>query len=253
MYKKFKQMTPGQLKARYVQTVIAFTVINADLIYLWTTANARYNSPLEAASVAQAVIVTLVISTIAVRRRMTLLPLWAIIIHIVNAVILIVTDFSITYWNLSGSANGCMDVQLNKIDSIYFTLTTLSTVGYGDIRPVSGTCRVIVSGQMIVGLILVVVILALLVVRISEAGKMPEEQIIGHIAKMDAGTIRALENNNKIIQGTLQVLEDQVGLLQKLVENTAKEDAPATVEEINIESNVPTDEQTIAGEPEPGG
>ena len=43
----------------------------------------------------------------------------------------------------------CLTPRLvHHVDSLYFSLTTLSTTGYGDIHATSPTCRWLVSGQM---------------------------------------------------------------------------------------------------------
>lgn len=75
--------------------------------------------------------------------------------------------FSWTYWDYSAQPGSCMNVALTKTDSVYFTLSTLTTVGYGDIAPVTEHCRVIVSAQMAGGLIFGAVLVALLVARIA--------------------------------------------------------------------------------------
>ena|SRR6266516_866790 len=59
------------------------------------------------------------------------------------------------------------DHSLTKVDSVYFTLVTLSTVGYGDITPVTQGCRSLVSVQLAAEIVLIVVILGLLVARIA--------------------------------------------------------------------------------------
>jgi voltage-gated potassium channel Kch len=80
---------------------------------------------------------------------------------------LFVILFSWTYWDYSAQPGSCMNVALTKTDSVYFTLTTLTTVGYGDIVPVTEHCRMIVSAQMAGGLIFGAILLALLVARIA--------------------------------------------------------------------------------------
>jgi voltage-gated potassium channel Kch len=42
---------------------------------------------------------------------------------------------------------------LTRTDSLYFTVTTFSTVGYGDITPTSQTARLVVTAQMILDLL----------------------------------------------------------------------------------------------------
>src|SRR3712207_1536520 len=43
---------------------------------------------------------------------------------------------------------GSFDGLLTKTDALYFTLTTLTTVGYGDVHPVSQLARQVVMAQL---------------------------------------------------------------------------------------------------------
>ncbi|MCA1703041.1 MAG: hypothetical protein LC808_07115 [Actinobacteria bacterium] len=52
---------------------------------------------------------------------------------------------SMSYWSLSAQPRGCMTDSLTKIDALYFTLTTLTTTGFGDIQPYTQVCRGLVS------------------------------------------------------------------------------------------------------------
>ena len=58
---------------------------------------------------------------------------------------------------------------LNRTDGLYFTITVFSTVGFGDIAPVSQLARVLVTVQMIVGLITVGLIAKLVVGAVQVA------------------------------------------------------------------------------------
>jgi hypothetical protein len=89
-----------------------------------------------------------------------------LIVNILVATTLFILAFAWTYWSFSPRPYSCMNVGLTKVDSIYFTLTTLSTVGYGDIAPMTQECRIVVSLQLIGGIIFVVFIFGLLVARI---------------------------------------------------------------------------------------
>lgn len=51
---------------------------------------------------------------------------------------------------------------LTKSGSLYFTVTVLSTVGFGDITPVTDTARLIVSVQMICDLVVIGIIVKLI-------------------------------------------------------------------------------------------
>jgi hypothetical protein len=44
---------------------------------------------------------------------------------------------------------------MTRIDSIYFTVTTFATVGYGDIAPVTENARLTATLQMVVDLVLI--------------------------------------------------------------------------------------------------
>lgn len=79
------------------------------------------------------------------------------------AVNLGLAEFSYIYWSLSGSARGAFSVPLNKTDAAYFTLTTFTTTGFGDIAARSEAARLVVTVQMALGFVAVAVGLAVLV------------------------------------------------------------------------------------------
>jgi hypothetical protein len=61
--------------------------------------------------------------------------------------------FSAAYVILSLSDSAAFSEPLSRLDSIYFTVTVFSTVGFGDITPVSESARLIVVVQMILDLV----------------------------------------------------------------------------------------------------
>ncbi|MFF8938296.1 potassium channel family protein [Streptomyces paradoxus] len=63
--------------------------------------------------------------------------------------------FAGTYYLLEHSTPGSFSEPLTKTDSLYFTLTTFTTVGYGDVTARSQTGRVLTMIQMAGGLLLV--------------------------------------------------------------------------------------------------
>ncbi|MCF1645668.1 MULTISPECIES: potassium channel family protein [Streptomyces] len=63
--------------------------------------------------------------------------------------------FAGTYFLLEQTTPGSFSEPLTKTDSLYFTLTTFTTVGYGDITARSQTGRVLTMVQMVGGLMLV--------------------------------------------------------------------------------------------------
>ncbi|MGC5040801.1 MULTISPECIES: ion channel [unclassified Streptomyces] len=63
--------------------------------------------------------------------------------------------FAGAYFLLEHTTPGSFSEPLTKTDSLYFTLTTFTTVGYGDIAARSQPGRVLVMCQMLGGLLLV--------------------------------------------------------------------------------------------------
>lgn len=67
----------------------------------------------------------------------------------------LVVIFALTYLSLSSENPGSFNVPLTKVGALYFTMTILATVGFGDIVAVSDSARIVVMVQMVVGLTLV--------------------------------------------------------------------------------------------------
>jgi hypothetical protein len=63
--------------------------------------------------------------------------------------------FSLLYVSLSTSDPGAFTQEIDKVAGIYFTTTVLTTVGFGDISAVSDSARVLVTLQMVLGMVLI--------------------------------------------------------------------------------------------------
>jgi voltage-gated potassium channel len=61
--------------------------------------------------------------------------------------------FASTYVVLATISAGNFSQPLNRTDSIYFTVTTFATVGFGDITAKSDLARLVVTGQMLADLV----------------------------------------------------------------------------------------------------
>ena len=66
-----------------------------------------------------------------------------------------VLTFAATYFVIATSGAGNFAAPLSRTDALYFTVTVLSTVGFGDITPESEFARVVVTVQMIANLVLI--------------------------------------------------------------------------------------------------
>jgi hypothetical protein len=71
---------------------------------------------------------------------------------VISVVVALVT-FASLYLAMSGRDAAAFDEPLDHIGALYFTLTTLTTIGFGDIAPVSDSARVVVMVQMVVNVI----------------------------------------------------------------------------------------------------
>jgi voltage-gated potassium channel len=71
------------------------------------------------------------------------------------AFVLLVLGFAYTYLSLSRGSSQNFSEHLNHIGAVYFALTIITTVGFGDISPRTNASRLVVSVQFILDLIFV--------------------------------------------------------------------------------------------------
>lgn len=68
---------------------------------------------------------------------------------------LFLSFFALLHVSISEADPEAYTQEVDKIAGIYFTTTILATVGFGDISPVSDTARIVVTLQMVLGLVLI--------------------------------------------------------------------------------------------------
>jgi hypothetical protein len=68
---------------------------------------------------------------------------------LVSTVSVMVIAFAVAYLNMSLRDAASFNVVLERTTSLYFTVTTLATVGYGDIHARTDTARIVVMVQMV--------------------------------------------------------------------------------------------------------
>ncbi len=68
---------------------------------------------------------------------------------------LVVLLFATTYFVMDQYQAHSFTQGMTRVDSLYFTVTTFATVGYGDITPVTESARLTVILQMVVDLVLI--------------------------------------------------------------------------------------------------
>lgn len=74
---------------------------------------------------------------------------------LVTGLPLLLVSFAATYCTVDAQQAGSFTEPLSRTDGLYFTVTVFSTVGLGDIAPSSQLARILVTIQMVVGLIAV--------------------------------------------------------------------------------------------------
>jgi voltage-gated potassium channel len=85
------------------------------------------------------------------------------------AVPLLVAVFAFTYLSLSRQEAVSFTEHLDRVGALYYTVSTLSTVGFGDIAARSDAARILVTVQMLFDLALIGVLVRL-VVLVTRAG-----------------------------------------------------------------------------------
>jgi len=88
---------------------------------------------------------------------------------LVVGVPLLVVVFAATYCTVAASQPEAFSEPLDRTDGLYFTVTVFATVGFGDITPVTQLARVLVTVQMLVGVITVGVIAKLVFGAVQKA------------------------------------------------------------------------------------
>ena len=82
---------------------------------------------------------------------------------------LFIVVFAYTYVWMSNDDPSRFTQPIDRVDGLYFVVTVLSTVGFGDISPVSSGARLVVTLQMLLDLVLIGVV-AKLIVGASQVG-----------------------------------------------------------------------------------
>jgi len=104
------------------------------------------------------VIALLVIIPVTVRRLTAIYHSNRPIIDAIEAVVLLLTMLSLgfaTAYVVLNDKGGQMTGISTKIDALYFSVTTLTTVGYGDIHATGQFARLVVTTQMVIDLVFI--------------------------------------------------------------------------------------------------
>jgi voltage-gated potassium channel len=89
--------------------------------------------------------------------------------HLLLLFEVVLLGFALTYYVLSVYSDGEMAGLRTRVDALYFTATTMTTVGYGDIHPIGQVARVIATVHMGFNVLFVAAVVRLLDVRVRRA------------------------------------------------------------------------------------
>jgi voltage-gated potassium channel len=93
-------------------------------------------------------------------------PTWQGVQALALVVPLFLLLFADVYYVLAHDRPGSFVPGLTRTDALYFAVTVFTTVGFGDIAPVSATARVLVTLQMVADLVVLSVALRVIVTAV---------------------------------------------------------------------------------------
>jgi hypothetical protein len=105
--------------------------------------------------------------------------------------------FATIYLAMDQALSSAFSQPLDKVSALYFAITTLGTVGYGDITAVSQPAQIVVSIQMLVDLVLLAVIARVFLRTAS-----------GAVSRRRATSVSAMTGGNLLGPIPIQLPED---------------------------------------------
>jgi voltage-gated potassium channel len=89
--------------------------------------------------------------------------------------------FSSVYFLMEQADAGSFSTPLTRVDAVYLSVTIVSTVGFGDITPVTQAARIVVTAQMLANLVLVGLVARVLLGAVQEGlrrqGRVPRQDV----------------------------------------------------------------------------
>jgi hypothetical protein len=94
--------------------------------------------------------------------------------HLLLALELVVVIFAAVYFGVAANRPGEFVGLQTRLDALYFSLTTVATVGYGDISASGQLARLVVSVQLVFNLVFVAALVGLFQGRVR-SGRAPSK------------------------------------------------------------------------------
>jgi len=103
------------------------------------------------------------------------------------------------------------DSQINTmLDAVWWTVATVTTVGYGDIVPVTETGKIVAIFYMFFGIGVLAIFLSVLGTQFYKNRFAKEEKEISHAQKLILDRMNDLEKNQKRLQRDLRDLIEKI-------------------------------------------
>ena len=101
-----------------------------------------------------------------------------------SAIPLFLLLFALVYFKMADLQAQAFSEPLNRTDSLYFTITVFSTVGFGDITPLTQPARIVTMVQMLGDLVVVGLVLQVMLGAVK-AGRRRREATAGSAESSD--------------------------------------------------------------------
>lgn len=161
---RMNKRTAPKIRRRIVTSVVTRTFTFATLIFgfLYQPQGA-WSSPI---IIIGFVFVGLYgISVIVAEYRGVIHSTLGIYVNLIYFLMTFVFVFSVIYWNFGSNEN--FNIRLTRLDSVYFTVGTLSTAGTGNLVAISELARTVQLVQMVLDLGFLLLAVTLVVTRLS--------------------------------------------------------------------------------------
>ena len=123
----------------------------------------------------------------------------------IAAVVIVIGILSIFYLE-----SGQPGSQINHLlDAVWWTVATVTTVGYGDIVPVTDVGRIVSVFYMFFGITILGIAVSVLATRVYKR-RFENDKEISHAQKLILEKLQDLENNQKKLQKEIGDLTDKI-------------------------------------------
>jgi len=155
----------SSVQDRRSRTRVVVTVFAQALVAIVALLALYYAAPTSRSGLGPVVCAVVFLGVVSFELRAVVrapLPVPRAAIAMARVLPLFIVLFAWTYVSMSQGDPGMFSEPLTKSAALYFTITVLSTVGFGDITPVADAARLMVSVQMICDLVVIAIIVKLI-------------------------------------------------------------------------------------------